>query len=99
MVFAQNMNDLANLSPVDYVNPLMGKASNFSLSNCNTNSVIAILLEKDDLPLTISCSFILLAKQLRYGANEFVVTSANTTLKLMKLPIISKSDIVEKPSK
>lgn len=71
-VFFQNMNNMANPSPVDYVNPLMGTASNFSLSNSNTTSVIAILLEKDDLPLTISCSFTLLAKQLRYGANELL---------------------------
>lgn len=42
MVFAQNVNDMANPSRIDYVNPLMGTASNFSLSNGNTYSVIAM---------------------------------------------------------
>jgi len=42
LVFAQKGNNKATKSPVDDVNPLMGTASNYSLSNGNTSPLIAM---------------------------------------------------------
>ena len=42
LVFAQNVNNKPTQSPVDYVNPLMGTASNYSLSTGNTSPLIAM---------------------------------------------------------
>lgn len=59
----------------------------------------SIRLEKDESPLTVTCSSASLAKMLRRGANQFVFTSAsNATLTALSLRITPES-VLEKSSK